>query len=122
MGQRFIKEGAGWRLGWDDGASAYPGLLAGSTWAIELTAGEFRDFCRLAQQLTQTMLAIAQELMDEERITCEAESDLVWLEAEGFPDAFALRFILQSGRRCEGSWPVSATREVLQAITQLTVF
>ncbi|NJL46240.1 MAG: DUF1818 family protein [Leptolyngbyaceae cyanobacterium SM2_5_2] len=123
MGQRFVKEGTGWRLGWDESSSSpYQGLLAGSSWAIELTAEEFRDFCRLTQQLTQTMATMASELMDEERITCEAESNLMWLEADGFPEAFALRFIVQSGRGCEGGWPASASREVLQAITQLSVF
>ncbi len=122
MGQRFVKEGSGWRLGWDDETSVYQGLLAGSNWAVELTAAEFCDFCRLAQQLAHTMGVMAAELMDEERITCEAESDLIWLEADGFPDCFAVRFIVQSGRRCEGGWPAPATQHVLQAITQLTLF
>lgn len=122
MGQRFIKEGEGWRLGWDDQGAAYQGLLAGSHWAIELTHQEFQDFCRLAQQLEENMAAIASELMDEERLTCEAESETLWLEAEGFPQQFALRFILQSGRRCEGGWPSETAQEILRAISQLTLF
>jgi hypothetical protein len=122
MGQRFIKEGTGWRLGWDDSAPDHQGLLAGSAWAIELTATEFQDFCRLAQQLAHTMETLAAELMDGERLTCEAESETLWLEAEGFPNHFALRFMVQSGRRCEGLWPAEVVRELLPAITQLTLF
>ena len=120
--QRYIKEGDGWRLGWDGNAPDFQGLLGGKGWAIELTALEFQEFCRLAQQLAQTMQAMASELMDEERITCEAESDLIWLEVEGFPTAYSLRFILHGGRRCEGQWDESAVAGIVPAITRLTLF
>ncbi|HIK44001.1 MAG TPA: DUF1818 family protein [Leptolyngbyaceae cyanobacterium M65_K2018_010] len=122
MDDRFVKEGVGWRLGWHGQAADYQGLLGGSSWAVELTAMEFQEFCRLAQRLADQIQTLAQELMDEERLTCEVESDLLWLEAEGRPEAFALRFIVQSGRRCEGGWAAEATGELLQAIAQLTLF
>jgi hypothetical protein len=117
-----MKEGEGWRLGWDDAAPGYKGLLGGANWALELTADEFQDFCRLARQLADTLCAMATELMAEERITCEAESDLIWLEAEGFPKTYTLRFILTTGRQCEGQWEESATRELITALGQLTLF
>ncbi|QQE64452.1 hypothetical protein GFS31_11330 [Leptolyngbya sp. BL0902] len=116
MGQRSIQEGEGWRIGWDEGAPHYPGLLAGSTWAMELTAPEFGEVCRLAQQLAQQMQAMAEVLMAEETLTCDAESDLVWVEVTGFPAAFTLRFILQSGRRGEGSWDATATQALLRVM------
>ena len=115
MGQRQIQAGTGWRLGWDGNAPLYKALLAGSDWAIELTAEEFQDFCRLVHQLATNMAAMATELMAEERITCEAESESLWMEVEGFPDSFSLRFIVQSGRRCEGMWSAEATRDLLAA-------
>jgi hypothetical protein len=120
MGQRAIQEGEGWRIGWDSEATHYPGLLGGAHWAMELTAPEFQEICRLAQQLAQQMQAMADVLMDEESLTCDAESDLAWVEVNGFPDAFTLRFILQSGRRCEGAWDVVATGPLLRAMD--TVF
>jgi hypothetical protein len=120
--QRFIKEGAGWRIGWNGSATLYQGLLAGSDWAVELTASEFQDFCRLAHQLAQTLNVMATELMDEERIACEAESELIWLEVEGFPHHYSLRFILTQGRQCEGEWPGSVVGELLTAIAWLAVF
>ncbi|MEB3290547.1 MAG: DUF1818 family protein [Leptolyngbya sp.] len=116
MASRAIQEGVGWRIGWDGEAPDYPGLLGGADWALELTASEFQEVCRLAQQLAQQMQAMADLLMDEETLTCDAESDLAWVEASGFPNDFALRFILHSGRRCEGAWAVAATGQLLRAM------
>jgi hypothetical protein len=66
-------------------------------------------------QLAQTMSQMASELMDEEKIACEAESDLLWMEVEGYPSAYTLRFILNTGRRCEGSWLAQAVPGLVQA-------
>jgi hypothetical protein len=116
-----MKEGDGWRLGWDPAATHYCGLLGGQGWAIELTTAEFQAFCRLALDLRDTLGAIAAELMDEEQITCEAEADELWIEAEGFPETYCLRFILKSGRRCEGEWSTIATEALIEAIQALTI-
>ncbi|MEA5452751.1 DUF1818 family protein [Leptolyngbya sp. CCNP1308] len=122
MGERFTKEGIGWRLGWNSTDSNYYGLLAGSNWAIELTKAEFYTFQQLAMEVSAAVRAITSELMEGERITCEAESDHLWLEADGFPDAYSIRFILKSGRRCEGEWDVEATQQIMQAIFHLVAF
>ncbi|MBE9157125.1 DUF1818 family protein [Nodosilinea sp. LEGE 06152] len=120
--QRFTKEGNGWRLGWDATAPCYKGLLGGKAWAIELTEAEFHTFRRLVLEISQTMGAIAAELMEAERVTCEAEADDLWLEAEGFPDAYSLRFVLAAGRRCEGEWDAVAAQHIVQAIHYLALF
>lgn len=99
---RYLKAGAGWRLGWDPAAPVYQGLIAGPTWSIELSQSELQDFCALAQQLGQTMTQMAAELMADERIAIEAETARLWLEVEGFPEAYGLHVIVLSGRRCEG--------------------
>ncbi|PZV01247.1 MAG: DUF1818 domain-containing protein [Leptolyngbya sp.] len=122
MGERFTKEGDGWRLGWDATAPEYCGLLGGSNWAVEVTKDEFYTFRRLAMEISESMQAIACELMEDERITCEVEANHLWIEADGFPEAYSLRFILKSGRQCEGEWDVEATQQMLQAIFHLTVF
>ncbi len=122
MGDRILKKGQGWRLGWNTQAVAYPGLIGGEDWAIELSAAEFADFCRLFEQLATTMNRMAEELMDEERIACEAESELLWLEVEGFPHAYSLRVILNQGRRCEGNWPSQVVNELYQASQKLNTF
>ncbi|WP_204141013.1 DUF1818 family protein [Halomicronema sp. CCY15110] len=119
---RHLKEGTGWRLGYDPDASVFKGLVGGDRWAVELTAAEFTDFCRLALQLADTVRSLAPELMDEERITCEQETSRIWLAVEGLPTVFDLRFILCEGRRAEGGWDATATAELMQAIPTVTLF
>ncbi|NET36317.1 MAG: DUF1818 family protein [Cyanothece sp. SIO1E1] len=119
---RQVKSGPGWRLGWDAEAPECKGLIGNDTWSLELTEAELEDLCRLATQLAKTMAQMASQLMEAEKITCEAESDLIWLEVEGFPDAYGLRFILLTGRRGEGGWPAETVPELLQAMQVLKVF
>ena len=120
--ERLLKTGSGWRLGWNPKAADYQGLVGGDDWAIELTEAELDDFCRLVEQLAQTMNQMSHELMDEEKIRCEAESNLLWMEVEGYPHAYTLRFILNTGRRCEGSWLAQAVPGLVQAVQLLKVF
>ena len=119
---RQVKSGAGWRLGWDPNASEFNGLIGGEDWALELTAAELDDFCRLVAQLSQTMSQMANELMEEEAIACEAESDLLWLEVQGYPQAYSLHCMLLTGRGGEGSWPAPVVPDLIQAAQTLRVF
>jgi hypothetical protein len=121
MSDRVLKTGVGWRLGWDPSASTFTGLIGGDHWAIELTDAELRDFCRLSTQLADAMQQMTSQLMDAERLCCEAESDLLWLEAEGFPHAYSLRFILLSGRRGDGYWDAATVPPLLQAIHEFAL-
>jgi len=119
---KLIKSGSGWRIGWNSNAAEYKGLVGGDDWAIELTEAELNDFCRLLTQLAATMEQMASELMDEEKIATVAESDLIWLEVEGYPHSYSLHLMVNSGRRCEGSWPAEAVPHLLQAIQVFQVF
>jgi Domain of unknown function (DUF1818) len=38
------------------------------------------------------------------------------LEVEGYPHAYSVRIILNSGRRCEGEWPPEVVSELVQAV------
>ena len=120
--ERLLKNGPGWRIGWNPAAPEFKGLVGTDDWAAELTEAELNDFCRLLAQLADTMKQIATELMDEEKIACEAESDLLWMEVEGYPHAYSLRFILNTGRCVEGKWNASAVSGLLQATGMLKVF
>ncbi|HEY9615380.1 MAG TPA: DUF1818 family protein [Microcoleaceae cyanobacterium] len=119
---RLVKSGSGWRIGYDAEAPKFQGLIGTDDWALELTAAELDDFCRLLNQLTVTIAQISHELMDEETIACEVESDLVWLEAEGYPQAYSLHVILLTGRGGEGRWTATVVPELLQAVQSLQVF
>ncbi|MBD1906607.1 DUF1818 family protein [Funiculus sociatus GB2-A5] len=120
--ERVVKSGLGWRIGWNPNTSEFKGLVGGEDWAIELTEAELTEFCRLLEQLAQSMAQSADELMDEEKISCEAESDLLWMEVEGYPHAYSLRFILNTGRRAEGNWSADAVPGLVQATQVLKVF
>ena len=120
--ERVIKSGLGWRVGWNPNSAEFKGLVGGDDWAIELTEAELHDFCRLSAQLVETMNQLASELMDEERIACEAESDLIWIEVEGYPHAYNLRLILNTGRCVEVSWNEAAVPGLVQAAQMLAVF
>jgi hypothetical protein len=120
--ERVIKSGNGWRIGWNPQADNYKGLVGSDRWAIELTEAELNDFCRLLCQLVETMNQMESELMDEERIACEAESNLLWLEVEGYPHSYSLRLILNSDRRCEGNWTEGVAPQLAEAAQRLKVF
>jgi hypothetical protein len=120
--ERLIKRGNGWQIGWDAGALEFCGLVGNDRWAFELTRSELDDFCRLVGQLAETLRAIADELMDDERIACEAETETLWVEAEGFPDRYTLHLILLTGRRCEAYWDEIAARELTAAARTIRVF
>lgn len=121
-GSRQFRSGPGWRAGWDPKANSFQALVGADDWSVELTRAEFDDFCRFAQQLSHSLEAMRSELMDEEAITCEASSDLLWMEVRGNPDAYQLSFIVLTGRRAEGSWPVESTPELLRVIQMLQIF
>ncbi|MDB9493355.1 DUF1818 family protein [Spirulina major CS-329] len=120
--ERILKTGEGWRLGWNPQAEDYGGLVGGEDWAVELTAAELQEFCRLLRQLGDAIASITPELMAEEHLTCAVESESLWLEADGLPHHYSLRLILNHGRRAEGNWPPSAIPGLLQATQMLNVF
>jgi hypothetical protein len=120
--ERLIKSGAGWRIGWNPSAPIYQGLIGTDDWAVELTEPELNDFCRLLHQLADTMKHLESELMDEEKIACEAESNLLWMEVEGYPHTYSLRFILNSQRCAEGKWQPEAVPGLIQASATLKFF
>ncbi|MBD3881017.1 DUF1818 family protein [Phormidium tenue FACHB-886] len=117
-----LKQGTDWRLGWNPEAEVFTGLVGTDAWAIELTEAELEDFCRLIVQISETMQQLSSELMDEERISCEVESERLWLKAEGFPHAFNLRLIVLTGRRAEAAWTEAAVPDLIQAAQTLKVF
>ncbi|MBW4644190.1 MAG: DUF1818 family protein [Goleter apudmare HA4340-LM2] len=120
--ERLLKSGSGWRIGWNPNAPEFKGLVGTDDWAVELTEAELNDFCRLLAKLADTMKQLATELMDEEKIACEAESDLLWIEVEGYPHSYSLRLILNTGRCAEGRWNTNAVGDLLQATATLKVF
>ena len=117
--QRLIKSGDGWRIGWNPHAEKYQGLIGADDWAIELTKAELTDFQRLLTQLVDTMMQMEAELMEGEKISCEAESTLLWLEVEGYPQCYSLRVIIHGDRRGEGNWAEGIAPKLLTGLKSL---
>ena len=114
-----LLSGQGWRIGLRSDVDLYKGLVGAEGWAIELTEGEFKDFCKLAIQLAETMKVMSTELSDSEKISCTLETEDISLEVDGDPDAFRLHLQLLNGRRLEGLWTAEAVPFLLEAITKL---
>ena len=114
--ERLIKSGIGWRVGWHPQGDRYQGLIGTDEWAFELSLAEFTDFVRLLNQLADTMKQMAAELMESEKISCEAETALLWMEVSGYPSSYSLRIILNSDRRCEGNWSEGVVPEMIGAL------
>ncbi|NJM96961.1 MAG: DUF1818 family protein [Phormidesmis sp. RL_2_1] len=119
---RQIRSGNGWRIGWDSAAEHFCALVSGETWSVELTASEFVDLCQGVHNLSNTMAEMVDQLMDAERLMCEQTTETIWIEAEGFPTEYGLRFILLTGRGAEGAWPAVVVPELLTALHDLTHF
>lgn len=116
---QLLKKGQGWRIGWHPEAEKYQALIGNDAWAIELTAAEFRELYRLLGQISETMTQIATELMDSERIAIAAESNLMWIEAEGFPHNYSLRLILHQERSCEVNWDEGVAPKLILAMRRI---
>lgn len=118
----MIKQGSGWRVGWKTEDTLYQGLIGADDWAMELTRPEMDDFRRLLLQLSSAIADMSKHLMEEEVITCEVESELIWLGAEGYPDNYSLRVILNQNRSCEGTWRGEVIPNIILALKTLETF
>lgn len=112
---KYWQTGRGWRLGWERDK----GLIGADTWAFEVSAGEFRDFCRLATQLSQVMREMQSELADQESVECDLSSKLLYLRATGFPESYELYLQILRDRPMEGIWSAEAVPELLLAIAEV---
>ncbi len=112
---KYWQTGKGWRLGWD-GAK---GLIGADTWAVEVSAEEFADFCRLVTQLSQVMQEMESELADQESVECDLSTNLLYLRATGFPAGYELYLQILGDRPMEGIWSAEAVPELLLAIAEV---
>ena len=71
---------------------------------------------------SDNMRSIQAELMDEESIACEAESELIWMQVAGLPSKYNLRLILNTGRSCEGNWAAEVVPDLVAAVDSLKFF
>lgn len=115
-----LRQGEGWRVGWMPKRSPYCALIGGDTWAFELTADEWREFCDGLHHLMAATQAANAELMEDETLTLERVTERVSLTMTGLVDRCELYVQLQSGRQAEGLWRAAAVPGLVEAVLRLS--
>ena len=90
------KEGPGWRLIRDSSRGNFSTLIGGESWAIELNQFEWKTLVKVVIDLSDQYKNIKDQLMGDEDITLELESD-PWLAClNGDQNGWRLKLILDS--------------------------
>ena len=114
------KEGHGWRIIRDSSRDNFSTLIGGDSWAIELTQYEWETLVKVFINLSDQYKEIKDQLMGEEDITLELESN-PWLAIlKGDQHGWKLKLILDSNdslnRSAEVSWPREVTVHIANAM------
>ena len=114
------KEGPGWRIIRDSSKEKFSTLIGGDSWAIELTRSEWETLVKVVIDLSDQYKNIKDQLMGDEDITLELESD-PWLAIlKGDQNGWKLKLILDSkdslNRGAEIFWPRNVTFNLVNAM------
>ena len=90
------EEGPGWRLARDPSRGRFPVMIAGESWAIELTEDEWNSLIPLIKDLIDQHQQLENQLMPEEGLELELERQGWWCCLEGDRNSWTLKLILQS--------------------------
>ena len=119
---RIEREGAGWRLAWDDTRQPFSVLIGGADWAVELSSIEALALRSALADLQEQHAALVDQLMAEEAISLELDRPPWWLAIEGDRSSWALQVMLSPApgqRAFEGGWPAPASQAFSGALQQL---
>ena len=114
------KEGPGWRIIRDSSRDNFSSLIGGESWAIELNQHEWETLVKVVIDLSDQYKAIQDQLMGDEDITIELESN-PWLAIlKGDQHGWKIKLILDSNdslnRGAEVSWPRDVTAHLTNAM------
>jgi Domain of unknown function (DUF1818) len=90
--------------------------LGCSTWTVEFSPAEWEQFVQQFRTLAQAWQGMQQELMPEEALTLDSESETIRLQAEGQQEAWGMWLQIRSGRRVEVYLNPSLVIELLERI------
>ena len=105
----MAKDQKRWRLLRDLNKGKYCFLIGVDNWSIELQKSEFYSLYLLLLRINEQLLAISDELMDEDCITLELEQLPWYIHLEGKKNEWSLRFVFESQdqtRSFEMYWPI----------------
>ena len=118
----MVKDQKRWRLLKDFKKGKFCFLIGVDNWSIELQKSEFHSLYLLLLIITDQLLVIKNELMDEEYITLELEQLPWYVELEGKKNEWSLRFVFESQdqtRSFEMYWPIPLAENLFYEIKKM---
>ena len=97
-------------------------MIGVDNWSIELQKSEFHSLYLLLLKINEQLIAIKNELMDEESITLELEQLPWYIQLEGKKNAWSLRFVFESQdqtRSFEMYWPIPIAQNLFYEIKKM---
>ena len=111
-----------WRLLRDFKKGKFCFLIGVDNWSIELQKSEFESLYILLLKINAQLLAIKNELMDQESITLVLEQLPWFIELEGKKNEWSLRFVFESQdqtRSFEMYWPIPIAQNLFYEIKNM---
>ena len=111
-----------WRLLRDFKKGKFCFLISVDNWSIELQKSEFHLLCLLLLRINDQLLAIKNELMEEESISLELEQLPWFIKLEGKKNEWSLRFVFESQdqtRSFEMYWPIPIAQNLFYEIKNM---
>ncbi len=118
----MVKGQKRWRLLRDFKKGKFCFLIGVDNWSIELQKSEFNSLYLLLLKINEQLLAIKNELMDEELITLELEQLPWYIQLDGKKDEWSLRLIFESQdqtRSFEMYWPIPIAQNLFIEIKKM---
>ena len=118
----MVKDQTRWRLLRDYKKGKFCFLIGVDKWSIELQKNEFDSLYLLLIKINKQLLAIKDQLMDEESINLELEKLPWYIELEGKKDEWSLRFVFESQdetRSFEMYWPIPIAQNLFYEIKNM---
>ena len=118
----MVKDQKRWRVLKDLKKGKFCFLIRVDNWSIELQKNEFQSLYFLLLRINEQLLAIKNELMDEESISLELEQLPWYIELEGKKNDWSLRFVFESQeqtRSFEMYWPIQIAQNLSYEIKRM---
>ena len=118
----MVKDQKRWRLLRDFKKGKFCFLIGIDNWAIELQKSELHSLYLLLLRINEQLLAITNELMDEESISLELEQLPWYVELKGKKNEWNLRFVFVSQdqtRSFEMYWPIPIAQNLFYEIKKM---
>ena len=118
----MLKDQKSWRLNKDIKKGKFCFLIGVENWSIELQKSEFHSLYLSLLRISEQLIDIKNELMDEEFVTLEFEQLPWYIELEGKKDEWSLRFVFESQdqtRSFEMYWPIPIAQTLCYEIKNM---